>query len=60
MWFDDAVETFKRHGEYEESTAKVDHPEKCSGERTVPEVTQLCTLEHEQIPATYKRNKMQH
>ena len=54
MRYDDAVETFKRHAEYEESTAKVDHPEKCSGERTVPEVTQLCTLEHEQIPATYK------
>ena len=54
MRFNNAVETFKGHGEYEESTAKVDHPEKCSGERTVPEVTRLCTLEHEQVPATYK------
>ena len=39
MRFDDAVETFKSHAEYEESTAQISHPENRSGQRTVPELT---------------------
>ena len=41
---DNAVETFKRHGEYEESATQTRHPGYCNGNSTVQELIFLGSL----------------